>query len=39
MLSCLLTTASSYIHLLHQEVHESQRADVANSLVYEANLG
>jgi hypothetical protein len=29
---------ATYKHLLHQEVHESQRADAANSLVYEANL-
>ncbi|RLM98794.1 hypothetical protein C2845_PM06G06020 [Panicum miliaceum] len=31
-------TDNGNLHLLLQEVHESQRADAANSLVYEANL-
>ena len=33
-----LTDNGDLFHLLLQEVHESQRADTANSLVYEANL-
>ena len=39
LLHAELLTDNAHLHLLHhQEVHESQRADAANSLVYEANL-